>query len=382
MIKTTSSTFKTRSSPGTIPGTLRKLPGAEPPTVKLIAFSSEEFREQDQPSIDDIRAHKTTGSVVWLDVAGLADIDLITRIGDEFGLHRLALEDVVHVHQRAKAEPYDNHVYLAIRMMLAQTAPKTEQVSLFVGSGYVISFQEQRGDTFEPIRDQLRHKKGRIRERGADYLAYALLDTIVDQYFPVLETYGEAIEHLEELVMRQPDPRLVRDLHVLKRDLLGIRRAVWPMRELLTSLMRESTPAITDGTRLFLRDAYDHTVQLMDIVETYRELASGLIDIYLSSINNRMNEIMKVLTMISTIFLPLGFIASLYGMNFDRSASPWNMPELGWFLGYPFALLLMLACATVMLAAFWKRGWFEAPSARKGLLHGPRHWSKRRAGSG
>ena len=227
---------------------------------------------------------------------------------------------------------------------------------MVLGEGWVLTFQERAGDCFEPVRERLRHGKGRIRQTGADYLAYALLDAAIDGYFPLLETMGEAIETLEDSVVTDPDRRQVEQLHHIKRDLLVLRRAIWPLRELLGALLRDETSVITPATRPYLRDTYDHTVQLMDIVETYREIASGLLDVYLSSQSARLNEVMKVLTIIATIFMPMSFVASLYGMNFDTT-HPFNMPELSWPFGYAFALFIMATIATGLLWWFKRKGW-------------------------
>jgi magnesium transporter len=213
------------------------------------------------------------------------------------------------------------------------------------------------GDCFTLVRERIRHRRGRICEGGADYLAYALLDATTDAYFPVLEDFGEGIELLEQAVIAQADSSLIGRIYGMKRDLLNVRRAIWPQREVINGLLRDDSGLVSDQTKVFLRDCYDHTVQLIDTVETYRDIAGGLIDVYLSSVNTRLNEVMKVLTIIATIFMPLSFITGLYGMNFDRTVSPWNLPELGWKYGYPFALGLMLLIALGMLIQFRRKGW-------------------------
>ena len=228
---------------------------------------------------------------------------------------------------------------------------------MFLGAQFLLTFQERPGDCFEPIRARLRSGRAKIRDRQADYLAYALLDAVIDGYFPVLEAMGERLEVLEDRVIARPADIEAAEIHEIKRDLLLLRRTVWPQREMVNALTRETSPYVTDQTRLYLRDCYDHTIQLMDIVETYREIATGLIDVYLSSVSTRLNEIMKVLTIIATIFIPLGFITGIYGMNFDRGASPWNMPELGWYWGYPVVVGLMAGLALGMLYYFYRIGW-------------------------
>jgi magnesium transporter len=290
-------------------------------------------------------------------VVGVGDAETVRRIGEIFALHRLALEDCINVHQRPKVEEYEDHRFIVSRMAMIREGPDTEQISLFLGRNFVITFQEQPGDCFGPVRERLRAARGRIRAAGADYLAYALLDAIVDSYFPVLESYGERIEDLEDDVLLRPDNRTVAQIFELKRDLLALRRAAWPQREAINTLIREPSPLIDDETRIFLRDCYDHAVHVLDIVETHREQAASLTDVYLSSMSNRLNEVMKVLTIIATIFIPLSFIASVYGMNFDTERSPWNMPELEWYFGYPFALGLMALTAAGLLLFFRRKGW-------------------------
>jgi magnesium transporter len=267
------------------------------------------------------------------------------------------MEDVLNLHQRPKAEEYKDHVFIVTQMYRTYADLGTEQVSIFLGEDFVLSFQEQAGDCLDPLRNRIRAGKGRIRGAGADYLCYAILDAVVDGYFPVLERYGETLEELEEQVITQARGDHISRLHEMKRDLLNTRRAIWPHREMINALIRDENPLFSDSTRMYLRDVYDHTIQLMDIVETYREIASGLVDVYISSVSAKLNEIMKVLTIIATIFIPLSFVASLYGMNFDRSASPWNMPELGWRFGYPLSLLLMGGIAVGLLFYFRRRGW-------------------------
>jgi magnesium transporter len=346
-----------RPPPGASPGTLVVDPSAIQPVVRFIGYGPDGFEEHGIPNIDNLESLIGKWPVTWINVDGLADLELLQRLGDIFGLHRLALEDVVNVHQRPKIEDYEDHVFIVTRMIHGEKAPLTEQVSLFLSDRALLTFQERPGDCFDLVRDRLRKHRGQIRERGADYLAYALLDTVIDGYFPVLEAYGERLETLEDSVLAEPSRDHVVQVHDMKRDLLALRRAIWPQREMLNALTRDSTSFVSDQTQVYLRDCYDHTVQLMDMVETYREIASGLLDIYLSSVGTKMNEIMKVLTIIATIFIPLGFIAGLYGMNFDPEASPWNMPELEWYWGYPLALALMLVVALGLLAYFRHKGW-------------------------
>lgn len=342
---------KTLSRPGESPGTLAVTPGAPRPQISLIAYGPEETVELPILEPEDARQYLGVYPVVWLNVEGLGDTTLIARIGEVFGLHRLALEDVTDKHQRAKVDYYTDHLFFTSRMTTYANVLETEQLSIFLGSGYVVTFQETPGDCFDPVRERLRQRRGRLRYCGPDYLAYALLDALVDNYFPVLERYGDVIERLEDEVVVRPAPDLIARIHELKRDLHAIRRSVWPLREALSALLRDTSPRFTDETRLYLRDCYDHVAQLLEMSEAYRDVASSLMETYLSSVNNRMNEIMKVLTIISTIFIPLSFVASVYGMNFT------NMPEIGWVWGYPMALGIMFTMAMGLLYWFRRKGW-------------------------
>ncbi len=308
-------------------------------------------------TLEDIRRTRSEQPITWVNVSGRGDVELIRHIGDIFGLHPLAMEDLMNLHHRPKVEEYEDHVFLVSHLFSPGPDIVTEQIALFLGKDFVLSFQETPGDCFGPLRERLRQGKGRLRTTKADYLFYALLDAIVDQFFPVLERYGESLEYIEEKVVTSPDSQQIATLHDMKRGLLTIRRAIWPHREMLNAIIRDENPMIADETRIYFRDIYDHTINLMDIVETYREIASGLVDVYISSVSAKLNEIMKVLTIIATIFMPLSFVASVYGMNFDRSASPWNMPELGWGFGYLMSLLLMASIAAGLLLFFRLKGW-------------------------
>lgn len=358
---------KKRARPGTAPGVLVADPTAAATQISVVAYGPDEtahgFAERQGARLEAIQAMRERAAVLWVDIAGLADQETIQALAAGFGLHPLVVEDVTNTHQRPKAEPYDDHLYIVFRLLAPGGPVEGEQVSVVIGKDYVLTFQERREpaaatDCFEPVRERLRRGKGRFRRLGADYLAYALIDAAIDSYFPALESLGETLEALEDAVVARPERALIEKLHHVKRELLTLRRAIWPAREMLNALLREEMPEITATTRPYLRDTYDHTVQLMDIVETYREIASGLLDIYLSSQSTRLNEVMKVLTVIATIFMPLGFVASLYGMNFD-TGSPWNMPELGWRFGYPLALALMLAIALGLLWYFRRKGWLK-----------------------
>jgi magnesium transporter len=325
--------------------------------MSLFAYEGHRLVEHHGATLADIERRAAGLPKIWIDVQGLADLELIRGLGERYGLHPLTVADVVHVHQRPKLENHENHLFIVLRLPHREDALLTEQLSIVLGPDFVLTFQEYPGDCFDPVRERLRRPASALRERGVDYLTYALIDALVDSYFPILEGYGELIEALEEEVIARPEPARVLRIQRLRRELLEIRRALWPQRDVLSALMREDTPCIAPGTRVFLRDCADHTAQLLDMVEIHREVTSGLLDLHLSSLSTRMNEVMKVLTIIATIFIPLGFIAGLYGMNFDPQISPFNMPELDWRFGYPFALALMLAVALGMLAYFWRKGW-------------------------
>ncbi len=322
-----------------------------------MAFGPDGIYEDDVLGPTDLNTLRERWPVVWVNVDGVAHVDTVDRIGAVFGFHPLALEDVVNLGQRAKTEPYDEHLFIVARMPRAGRRYTTEQISMFLGKGVVVTFQERSGDVFDPVRERIRQGKGRMRKRQADYLAYALIDAVIDSYFPILEDLGERLERIEDDVMRSPDPKTVATLHRIKGDLLGMRRDIWPHREALGQLLREESSFVRDDTVLFLRDCYDHNSQLIDLVQVYREVCSDLMSVYLSSVSNRMNEVMKVLTIIATIFIPLGFIAGLYGMNFNPEKSGWNMPELNWSFGYPVALILMLAVAVALILFFKRKGW-------------------------
>ncbi len=291
---------------------------------------------------------------MWLS----CEAESIETLGRVFGLHRLALEDVVNVHQRPKVEEYRDHLFAVTRSATLDDRVDTEQLSLFVGSDWVLTFQERAGDAWEPVRDRLRAGRGRIQGAGAGYLFYALVDANVDSYYPLLEEFGTRLELLEEAVIDDPREELVGVIHAARRDVLALRQSVWPMREAVGRLHREELAVIDDETRVYLRDAYDHTIQVIDLLENYREMASALLEVYLSSVSHRMNEVMKVLTIIATIFIPLTFVAGIYGMNFDPDASPLNMPELGWYWGYPAVWAVMVITALGLVWYFKRKRWF------------------------
>lgn len=337
-------------------------------TIQLISYGPVEFREQ---AVDDIKQLPSLLAkpdwVHWLNVDGVDDVDLIQQIGGMFQLHPLALEDVHQVHQRSKVEEYDGYLFLVVRMAaIEDESLVTEQLSMFVRDNCVFTFQEGRpGDCLESVRQRIRRANPQTRRTGADFLMYLLLDASINSYYPPLETMGERLDELEEAAESPRVRGLINELHRIRRDLLTLRRAIWPLRDAVTGLMRTDHPMVHSDTRFHLRDCHDHTVQLIDLSETFRELCSDLRELQYANINQRTNDVMRVLTIISTIFMPLGFIASVYGMNFNTSASPWNMPELNWPMGYPIVLGIMGVLMIAMIITFWRWGWIGRPPELK-----------------
>jgi magnesium transporter len=358
--------MKRRAAPGTAPGSLTVDPQAPKPVIRLLAYNSEKYIERDIVDPQELRHFLGHWHVCWVDVDGLGDAHTLEQIAAIFHLHPLAMEDVVNVHQRAKVDTFGDRTFMVTHMFSMTEHLESEQVSLFLGPDFVITFQERPGDCLEPVRERIRKQETRVREADAGYLAYAILDAVTDHYFPILEAYGERLEVLEDRIVARPDRGVVAEIHDMKRELLYVRRAIWPQREALNTLVRDEIPHISAETRLYLRDCYDHSVRIIDLLETYREVCSDLMDLYLSSISNRMNEIMKVLTIISTLFIPLTFVVGVYGMNFDTQASPWNMPELKWPFGYPLCVALMIAIAIGQLFFFRHKGWIGQSKSTAG----------------
>lgn len=330
------------------------------PRITVLDYDEEGYREREVDDIEEAFAFKETSTVTWINVDGVHDTEVIQRLGDHFDLHPLIVEDIAHTTQRPKVEDYGDYVYIVVRMLYYledHDEVHSEQVSLVVGENFVFSFQETPGDIFDPVRERIRTGKGRIRRMGPAYLAYALIDAIVDHYFLILEHVGEDVEDLERELVEDPTQETLHTTHALKRELLYLRRSVWPLREVISNLQRGESAMFDADVQLYLRDVYDHTIQVIDTTETFREMVSGMLDIYLSSLSNKMNEVMKVLTIIATIFIPLTFIAGVYGMNFDPEVSPWNMPEIVWQWGYPVTLAGMLVVAVVMLTFIKRKGW-------------------------
>jgi magnesium transporter len=347
-----------RTAPGASPGTIAVDPAAPKPVVRAIGYGPEAIVEESVQDLRQLPKYLEKYPVTWVDVVGLGDAKTLEELGKIFNLHPLALEDAAHADQRAKVEEYGEQLlFIIARVIKVEERLHSEQVSIFVGKNFVISFRERADNCFAPLEERLQVARGRIRRGGADYLAYALLDMIIDSYFPVLEEFGERLDRLDDDLNMRTAGRVIAQIHDARSELLLLRRTMWPHREAVNQLIRDPQHLIGDETRVFLRDCYDNVVQAIELIETYRELCADLRDECLSFINNRLNEIMKVLTIIATIFMPLSFIASLYGMNFNTGASPWNMPELNWRYGYPLVLAIMAAVVVGMLFFFRRRGW-------------------------
>jgi magnesium transporter len=342
------SLFHKRHPPvGSRPGTLMIPETAPEPRIRITDYGPEGMEEREIADVEEIPAFLDTETVTWVDVQGIGDEALIRRVGEIFSIHALALEDAVNVPQRPKSESYEQHQLFITRMGRIEPRElqvQTEQVSIFLGPSFVLTLQERHGDVFDPVRARIRAGKGPIRRSGADYLAYALIDTVIDGYFPILE-------ELEDATLEDARKSNLRRIYRAKRQLLELRRAVWPQREAVNSLIRDENPLVSAQVRIYLRDCYDHAVQVIDVTETFRELTSNLMDIYLSAVSQRTNEVMKVLTIIGSIFIPLTFLAGIYGMNFEY------MPELAQPWAYPAVLVLMLIVALGMVGYFWRRGW-------------------------
>lgn len=339
---------------GLPPGTLVHIGEKKTDKVAITAFSYAGVRcdEYQVLSLDEL-APPADESVTWVNVSGVHRTDILESCGKQFQLHSLLLEDIANTDQRPKLDDYETCLFLVLKMLSVTERQDivVEQVSLVFGRNFVLSFQENGTDVFTPVRDRLRGGKGRLRQSGADYLFYALVDAIVDQYFAVVEVLGEKIEELQDLVVSDPKPETLHKIHALKRQLLFLRRAVWPLREVTNNLSRSECPFLQESTKVFFRDVYDHVVQIVDTIETLREMVSASLDIYLSSISYRLNAVMKVLTIITTIFMPLTFIVGIYGMNFE------HMPELKWEWGYPLVVGVMVMIAIAMLGFFIRKRW-------------------------
>lgn len=322
--------------------------------VTTIDYDAEQCEEKEIRSIEECFPCKDRSTVTWINLDGIHQVDLIRKIGRHFELHPLTSEDIVSTEQRPKVEDYGHYLFLVLKMLYYDNDDRTvksEQISLVLTDTCVISFQERRGDVFDLIRERIRANKGRIRAMGADYLAYVLIDALVDNCFAIMETIGERVELIEDHLMTDPSPETLQSIHNLKREIILMRKAVWPLREVVSTLLRQESPLVKQATGVYFRDVYDHTIQVIDTIESFRDIVSSIVDIYLSSASNRMNEVMKVLTIIATIFIPLTFITGVYGMNFD------HMPERQWRAAYPAVCIVMVLIAVGMLVYFRRKRW-------------------------
>ena len=349
--------------PGSEPGTLIIEPDAKPSRIILIDYDEDNAIRKMDITPNACAPYIGTNTVSWMDIQGLGSETVLKQVGEIFNLHPLLLEDVVNVPQRPKLEDYNNQLLVIsqmVRLKEDESGFDTEQVSFVLGKRYLLSFQEEElQDCFEIVRDRIRTSQGRVRKSGADYLTYLLLDTIIDGYFPVVEHYEDRIEALEDMIISNPDRDTMQEIYDVRRELLALRRLIWPMRNVLHLLMRDHHGIVSDEVQIYFRDSYDHVIQILEIIEAYRELAASLMDVYMSTMGNKLNEIMKFLTVISTIFIPLTFIVGVYGMNFE------NMPELKGEWSYFMVWLVMLAVAGGLIFYFWRKGWFKPIYALK-----------------
>jgi magnesium transporter len=347
---------KSSKKAGQSPGSLVHIGDKKAETIKitLMNYDSDNLLEKQLPAVEDSFPYRDTPPVSWINVDGLHEIDVIEKIGMHFGIHPLVLEDILNTGQRTKAEEFENYLYIVLRMLVYDETVErisAEQVSLVLGPHFLLSFQEKEGDVFTLVRERIRKARGRIRKSGCDYLAYALTDAVVDHYFEILEKLGDKIEYLEEQLLEDTAPWMLEEIHHLRREMIFLRKQVWPLREVLNSLVKDPSDLIRETTHVFLRDVYDHTIQIIDTIESFRDVLSGLSDLYLSTVSNRMNEVMKVLTIIATIFIPLTFIAGIYGMNFEY------MPELKWHYSYPVLWLVLILIFVAMILWFRRKKW-------------------------
>lgn len=353
---TTESVRERSEKLGMPPGALVFVGERKTDAVKLTVthYDADRFEEKPEASIADCLPHRDLPTNTWIHVGGLHRPDIVDALGGHYGIHHLYLEDILNTNQRPKLEELEDGLFVVMKAFALNgddAMAAGEQISFILGKNYLISFQEGGKDFFEPVRNRLRNLKSRIRTLGADYLLYALMDTLVDCYFSVLEAQGERIESLEDKLLTDNAPETLQPLHLLRRELLVLKKSAWPLREVISAMQRNESGVIRRGTQFYIRDLYDHIIQVVDTLENYRELASILLEIYLSTVSNRMNEIMKVLTIIATIFIPITFIAGVYGMNFE------NIPELKWRWGYPLVWGVMVAVIAVMLGYFRKKKW-------------------------
>lgn len=348
--------------PGAAPGTVEHIGEQHMDEIKITIhdYDDDHLEEISINKIQKAKPYLDNPSKTWIQLQGLHDTEKLKSIWGFFNLHPLIQEDIVHTVQRPKVEIYENCIFFVLRFLSysKEEGIQAEQISIVLGDNYILSFQETGKNHFKPIMDRLAVEGSRIREKNADYLAYALIDAVVDHYFNVIEHIADEIADMEDELLENPDDQILQQIHKVRREIIYFRKSVWPLRDAINSVTRDDYKFITDDTKIFLRDVYDHMIQVIDNIENYRDMILGMHDLYMSQVSNKMNEVMKVLTMIATIFIPLTFIAGIYGMNFNPEASPYNMPELNWFWGYPASLALMAAISVVMIFYFKRKGWF------------------------
>jgi magnesium transporter len=352
--------FKHYHPPGTPPGTLTRQRRQEIPSqIVLVDYDGKRIEEIPDASPEQCEHYLARPSTTWIHVSGHPEVKQLQELGRRLNLHPLALEDVLNTVQRPKIEVFDEQLFVITNLPSHQNGRlRSEQISLFLMGSGMVSFHDGASGIFEPIWKRLQGGASLLRKGSADALLYAVLDLVIDHGFPVLESIGEQLEQLEDDILKSPDKHCLDTLHGVRRELVALRRMLWPQREILSHLMAEDDELIGEPIKVYLRDCYDHTVQIMDLIESYRDTAASLLDVYLSGVSNRLNETMRVLTVIATIFIPPTFLASIYGMNFERSAGAWSMPELGWAYGYPLAWCAMLCTMVAMLVYFKRKNWF------------------------
>ncbi|PAU93191.1 magnesium and cobalt transport protein CorA [Aliifodinibius salipaludis] len=349
--------------PGTAPGTIEHIGERHMDEIKITVHDYDEEHIDEIPisKIQKVQPYLDAPSKTWVQVQGLHDTEKLKSIWNFFDLHTLIQEDIVHTAQRPKVEVYDNCIFFVLCLLSyskEEQKIQAEQISIVLGKNYVLSFQETDVDHFKPIINRLAIKGARIRKQNADYLMYALVDTVVDYYFNIIEHIADDIEGLEDELLQDPEDHLLNQIHKIRREIIFFRKQVWPLRDAINATIRDESQFIDNSTKIYLRDVYDHMIQVIDNIENYRDMILGLQDMYMSHVSNKMNEVMKVLTIIATIFIPLTFVAGIYGMNFDPGASPYNMPELSWYWGYPASLGGMTILALIMIFFFKRKGWF------------------------
>jgi magnesium transporter len=352
---------KTYHPPGTPPGTLVASTDARmgDVVIRLIDYTEHEVQEIAISHVNECQPFLERESVTWIHLQGHINPQMIEALGGVYKLHPLALEDVLNRGQRPKLDDYDDSLFVSMNIpVLSENAVETNQVSLFLGDGFVFSFYAGANDPFELLRKRIRKQGSRIRKQKADYLFYGMLDLIVDQGYPVLEKLGDQLEDIEELLLSgNVTEEILTDIHHLRRELLLLRRNLWPQREVINKLLRNENKLIEQDSLIYFSDCYDHTIQIIELIENYREIATNILDVYLSAASHRLSEVMRVLTLIATIFIPLTFVVGVYGMNFNHSTSPWAMPELHWYYGYPLVWLVMIVIVIFMLVYFKRKRW-------------------------